>query len=130
MRRREFITLVGGATAAWPFVANAQPTGKSWRIGQVIGGSAETNGHFARALEQRLGELGYRLGGNLVLVTRYASPQLTGMEDAIRSLIAEIDLGHLEKFFSPSRYESDSLTAMGHGRMERASHGADGIFRC
>src|SRR6516164_2120993 len=38
--------------------------------------------------------------------------------------------GHLEKFFSPSRYESDSLTAMGHGRMERASHGADGIFRC
>src|SRR6516165_9072178 len=31
-------------------------------------------------------------------------------------------LGHLEKFFWPSRYESDSLTAMGHGRMERASH--------
>src|SRR6516165_8509332 len=37
--------------------------------------------------------------------------------------------GHLEKFFSPSRYESDSLTAMGHGRIERASHGADGLFR-
>jgi hypothetical protein len=93
MKRREFITLLlGGAAAAWPFVAKAQPTGKSWRIGQVIGGSAETNGHFARALEQRLGELGYRPGGNLVLVTRYASPQLTGMEDAIRSLIAEIDL--------------------------------------
>jgi putative tryptophan/tyrosine transport system substrate-binding protein len=92
LRRREFITLVGGATAAWPFVANAQPTGKSWRIGQVIGGSAETNGHFARALEQGLGEFGYRLGGNLVLVTRYASPQLTGMENAIRSLISEIDL--------------------------------------
>jgi hypothetical protein len=39
-------------------------------------------------------------------------------------------VGHLEKFFSPSRYESDSLTAMGHGRIERASHGADGLFRC
>ena len=38
--------------------------------------------------------------------------------------------GRLEKFFSPSRYESDSLTAMGHGRIERASHGADGLFRC
>jgi len=61
VRRREFITLLGGA-AAWPFVAKAQPTGKSWRIGQVIGGSAETNGHFARALEQSLDELGYRLG--------------------------------------------------------------------
>ena len=91
LRRREFVTLIGGV-AAWPFVAKAQPTGKSWRIGQVIGGSAETNGHFARALEQRLGELGYRLGGNLVLVTKYASPQLPAMEDAIRSLIAEIDL--------------------------------------
>ena len=61
MNRRTFITLLAGA-AAWPFVAKAQPTGKSWRIGQVIGGSAETNGHFARALEQRLGGLGYRLG--------------------------------------------------------------------
>src|SRR5262249_54992317 len=39
-------------------------------------------------------------------------------------------VGHLEKFFSPSRCESDSLTAMGHGRMERPSHGADGLFRC
>jgi len=92
LRRREFFILVGGATAAWSFVANAQPSSKSWRIGQVIGGSAETNGHFAQAMEQRLGELGYRLGNNLVLVTRYASPQLTGMEDAIRSLISEIDL--------------------------------------
>src|SRR6516225_7749826 len=40
----------------------------------------------------------------------------------------EPTLRHLEKFFSPSRCESDSLTAMGHGRMERASHGADGLF--
>jgi len=45
-------------------------------------------------------------------------------------LHAVILYGHLEKFFSPSRCESDSLTAMGHGRMERASHGADGLFRC
>ena len=42
----------------------------------------------------------------------------------------QIIVRHLEKFFSPSRCESDSLTAMGHGRMERASHGADGLFRC
>src|SRR6266436_7775931 len=39
-------------------------------------------------------------------------------------------LGHLEKFFSPSPHESDSVTARGNGRMERASHGAEGLFRC
>jgi putative ABC transport system substrate-binding protein len=81
-----------GTALAWPYLARAQSNGKPWRIGQVIGGSAETNGHFARAFEQRLGELGYRLGDNLRLVTRYANPQLTGMQDAIRSLIGEIDL--------------------------------------
>jgi putative tryptophan/tyrosine transport system substrate-binding protein len=80
MKRREFIAIAGGAAVAWPFAAEAQPTGKSWRIGQVIGGSAETNGHFARALEQGLGELGYRLGDNLPWITRYASPQLTSSE--------------------------------------------------
>src|SRR5260221_11032478 len=38
--------------------------------------------------------------------------------------------GHLEKFFSPSPHESDSVTARDNGRMERASHGAEGLFRC
>jgi hypothetical protein len=38
-------------------------------------------------------------------------------------------IGHLEKFLSPSRHESDSVTARGYG-MERAGHGAEGLFRC
>ena len=38
--------------------------------------------------------------------------------------------GDLEKFLSPSPREFDSVTARGHGRMERASHGAEGLFRC
>jgi hypothetical protein len=37
--------------------------------------------------------------------------------------------GHLEKFYSPRRCEYDSLIAMGNGRMERASHGADWLIR-
>jgi putative ABC transport system substrate-binding protein len=91
MKRREFITLIGGA-AAWPLVARGQPAGKSWRVGQVIGGSPATNGHFGKALEQRLTELGYRLGQNLILVTRFASPQLNAVEEAVRGLINDTDL--------------------------------------
>ena len=60
-------------------------------------------------------------------------PGLQPNAPVVQATVPEIlkqTYGHLEKFFSPSRYESDSLTAMGHGRMERASHGADGLFRC
>ena len=38
--------------------------------------------------------------------------------------------GRLEKFFSPSLRESDSVTARENGQMERASHGTEGLFRC
>jgi hypothetical protein len=38
--------------------------------------------------------------------------------------------GRLEKFLSPSLRESDSVTARGDRRMERACHGADRLFRC
>ena len=54
---------------------------------------------------------------------------INGWQHELEQIPVEFTYGHLEKFFSPSRCESDSLIAMGHGRMERASHGADGLFR-
>jgi putative ABC transport system substrate-binding protein len=92
LNRREFIWLLSGA-AAWSFAAQAQGQNKKiWRIGQVLAGGRETNEHLAQALIQRLGDLGYHVGENLMLTTRFVTPEPKLLEDTIRSLVDEIDL--------------------------------------
>ena len=56
--RREFITLLGGAAAAWPFAARAQQAGKLPTIG-ILGSGSVAWSHLVAALVQRLRELGY-----------------------------------------------------------------------
>jgi putative ABC transport system substrate-binding protein len=58
MKRREFISLLGGAAAAWPLAARAQQAGKLPTIGILGSGSAAWS-HLVAALVQRLRELGY-----------------------------------------------------------------------
>jgi len=63
MKRREFITLLGGA-AVWPLDARAQQPGKSPTIGFL--GTAAPSGmsRWTAALAQRLGELGWIEGAH------------------------------------------------------------------
>jgi putative tryptophan/tyrosine transport system substrate-binding protein len=68
MRRRDFITLLGGAAATWPVTAGAQHAGKMWRIAFIT--QAETN--IYEALFERLRELGYVEGQNIIIERRYA----------------------------------------------------------
>jgi putative ABC transport system substrate-binding protein len=72
MRRREFITLVGGAAALTPFTARAQQQGKLPTIG-ILGASTASNwSHWTAAFVQRLRELGWIEGRTLAIEYRWA----------------------------------------------------------
>ena len=71
MRRREFITLLGGAAAGWPFAASAQQATRVYRLGLLSPTSGPTPNH--KALDDALTALGYREGQNLVVERRYSA---------------------------------------------------------
>ena len=69
MKRREFITLVGAAAAAWPLAARAQQPGKLPYIGVLV--SASSPHPFADAFWRGLHALGYSEGKNIKVEFRY-----------------------------------------------------------
>jgi putative ABC transport system substrate-binding protein len=83
VRRREFITLLGGA-AAWPVVARAQPS-KMARIGALYIGLADGES-FKNGLREGLHELGYVEGQNIAFEFRSAEGNL----DRLPELAAEL----------------------------------------
>ena len=75
MRRREFITLLGGAAAAWPLAARAQQPGEIRRIGVLMASAADDSESQARiaAFLQGLQQLGWADGRNVRIDTRWAT---------------------------------------------------------
>ena len=73
MKRRQFITLIGGAAAAWPLAARAQQRERVRRIGVLSAPLADDPQSQARnaAFLQGLGELGWRVGRNLEINYRW-----------------------------------------------------------
>jgi putative tryptophan/tyrosine transport system substrate-binding protein len=71
IRRREFITLLGGA-AAWPLAARAQQPGKLLTIGYLGSATPATQGQWVAAFVQRLRELGWIEGRTIALEYRWA----------------------------------------------------------
>jgi putative tryptophan/tyrosine transport system substrate-binding protein len=76
VKRREFITLLAGATAAWPLAARAQQSERMRRIGVLMGwpeSDPEARSERA-AFIQELQKLGWTDGRNLRTDTRWANP--------------------------------------------------------
>ena len=74
MKRREFITLLGGATAAWPLAARAQQGVRMRRIGVLIGVASDPETKaWAATFRKRLDELGWHVGSNLQIDVRWTA---------------------------------------------------------
>jgi putative tryptophan/tyrosine transport system substrate-binding protein len=74
MMRREFITLLGGAAAAWPLAAGAQEPGRIRRIGVLMGIANDAEGQSrVRPFQQAMQQLGWAEGRNLQVEYRWAA---------------------------------------------------------
>jgi len=88
MKRRQFISLLGGAAAAWPLAARAQqPTGQPL-VGLLSPLSAAAWVHILAAFRRGMRDLGYVEGANVAFAIRYADGQVARLPALANELVA------------------------------------------
>ena len=89
MKRRAFITLLGGAAAAWPLAARAQQSERMRRIGVLMGVLDDREGQArVTALKQGLQELGWTDGRNIQIETRFGGADVGRIRTHAAELVA------------------------------------------
>jgi len=90
LRRREFITLLGGAVVAWPLKARAQQPERMRRIGILLPAAADDAGFQAPfgAFLQALALLGWTIGRNVRIDTRWATTNAAEIRRHVAELVA------------------------------------------
>jgi putative ABC transport system substrate-binding protein len=90
IRRREFITLLGGTAAAWPLAARGQQGERMRRIGMLMGvAEGDTEGErWVQAFLQAMQSLGWRRGTNVQIEIRWGASNLDRMRTFAKELVS------------------------------------------
>jgi putative ABC transport system substrate-binding protein len=86
MRRREFITLIGGAAAAWPLVARAQQSHRVPRIGVLLPGTPTSFAPRTQAFVEGLRDLGYVEGRTIAIEWKWGQDRVDRLPDLAAEL--------------------------------------------
>jgi len=114
VKRREFITLLGGAAAAWPLAARAQQGERVRRVG-VLSNFAESDleaQSMVEALHQTLQELGWVEGRNLRFDHRWAAGNSTRIQAFAKALVAlqpDVIVGHVTPAVAALQKETSTI---------------------
>ena len=105
MRRREFITIVGGAAVGWPLAGHAQHTEQMRRIGVLLVSGPEPMGPFREALR----DLGFVDGRNIQIEVRSAQGQISRLPELAAELVrSRVDV--LVAIQTPAVYAAKNAT--------------------